>query len=91
MQIPNLLLLGCLGEDDIVCDDDGYGEHDGKYYDDGVGVVMLMRVMVRITMRKRHCTDAPSPVAGKDKVEAGHETRHPSHATGNNNLVSFEF
>ena len=56
-------------------------------------MVLLVRVMVmvRITMRKRHCTDAPSPVASKDKVEAGHETRHPSHATGNNNLVSFEF
>ena len=37
-------------------------------------MVLLVRVMVRITMRKRHCTDAPSPVAGKDKVEAGHET-----------------
>ena len=35
MQIPNLLLLGCLGEDGVVCDDDGYGEYDGKYYDDG--------------------------------------------------------
>ena len=51
-------------------------------------MVILVRVMVRISMRKRHCTDAPSPVAGKDKVEAGHETRHSSHATGNNNLVS---
>ena len=54
-------------------------------------MVLLVRVMVKITMRKRHCTDAPSPVASKDKVEAGHETQHPSHATGNNNLVSFEF
>ena len=51
-------------------------------------VLLPKRMMVRITMRKRHCTDAPSLVAGKDKVEAGHETRHPSHATGNNNLVS---
>ena len=51
-------------------------------------VLLPKRMMVRITMRKRHCTDAPSPVAGKDKVEAGHKTQHPSHATGNNNLVS---
>ena len=29
MQIPNLLLLGCLGEDD------GYGKDVGKDYDDG--------------------------------------------------------
>ena len=31
MQIPNLLLLGCLGEDD------GYGEDVGKDYDAGEG------------------------------------------------------